>query len=72
MTREWQPIETAPVMRSVLLFAVTERDGDTITNWKMGSGHKDHAGDWEWCGFRIRLWDHQPTHWMPLPEPPVS
>lgn len=76
---EWQPIETCPQMRNVLLFAVTDVDeGGTVRNWKMESGYK--RGDdyplnknetpWRWGEFRVMIWDAQPTHWMPLPEPP--
>jgi hypothetical protein len=69
--REWQTIETAPTMKNILLFAVTDRDGDTIKNWKMGTGTKDNEGFWQWNGYNIRAWDNPPTHWMQMPEPPT-
>ena len=76
---EWQPIETCPEMRNVLLFAVTDvaEDG-TVRNWKMETGYKrdeqcslnESETCWRWGEFRVMIWDAQPTHWMPLPEPP--
>lgn len=64
----WQPIETAPKMRTILLFAVT----DTETgNWKMATGFW-HTGwnEWEWDGRILKGYDTKPTHWSPLPPPP--
>jgi hypothetical protein len=63
---EWQPIETAPVGPAVLLSNIR-------ANWvSVGWGR--------WQGNIPRpLWDAaddlgfgrcNPTHWMPLPEPP--
>lgn len=73
---DWQPIATAPKQRIVLLFAVTDRAPDgTVLNWKMATGDWHHAYDsdrveWTWDGRELKAYDHQPTHWMPLPEPP--
>ena len=70
---EWQPIETAPKGRVILLWAVTDLgDGGEVRNWKMATGHTPFYGpiEWTWDGYRLRQWDVQPTHWMPLPEPP--
>lgn len=67
---EWQPIETAPKMRTILLWALT----DTETgNWKMETGFW-HTGydNWTWEGRQIKSYDHQPTHWQPLPDPPTE
>lgn len=71
-TTGWQPIETAPPQKILLLFCVTdERDGE-IKNWKMATGCKDHLGEWVWDGRRLKVYDHQPSHWMRLPSPPVG
>lgn len=64
--KDWQPIETAP------------RDGTYILAWFSIHEHQVVAfytytqlgkGRWEtkdgWSDF-----DSEPTHWMPLPEPP--
>lgn len=61
---DWQPIETAPKNERLLL--LRQKDGD------------------EWSGTFVGYWSHSrsswmygigrripnPTHWMPLPEPP--
>jgi hypothetical protein len=74
---KWQPIETAPKMKTILLFAVTDIDEDgTIRNWKMGTGfwhtgweNDDIHSPWEW-GRQLYKYELYPTHWMPLPNPP--
>lgn len=61
----WLPIETAPKNDSVLLY-----DSGTNT-WIVGMWLD---GDW------VCVWDHEylenyevnPTHWQPLPQPPVA
>ena len=80
----WQPIETAPKMRTILLFAVTEVNdvSGAAVNWKMHTGwfhlgfdtqaSRDEGwSPWTWNGDQLRAYDTQPTHWMPLPEPPA-
>lgn len=67
-------MENAPKMKTILLFAVV----DTETgNWKMAAGfwHTSYEGretttPWCWDGHQVRSYETQPTHWMPLPEPP--
>lgn len=68
----WLPIESAPKMRTVLLFAVTERrNNGAVNNWKMGSGFWSKGHDaWIWEGHALKIYDHKPTHWQPLPAPP--
>ncbi len=62
---EWQPIETAPKDGTQILvfghgrFAVAE----------FRSGEWRDMGDIGWGGFYSEV---LPTHWMPLPAPPVS
>jgi len=76
----WQPIETAPRSRTILLFAVTDVAGDgTVRNWKMGSGFyhtgyesHDKLSPWCWEGRHLASWDVFPTRWRPLPAPPVA
>lgn len=78
---EWQPIETAPKMKTILLFAVTDQENDgTVRNWRMGTGfyHEGWIGcddmrdysPWSWEGDHIPPYGHLPTHWMPLPAAP--
>ena len=58
---KWQPIETAP------------RDGTYIDIWSPRDGRVtevfwDTEGD-DWVSL-CTVWSGNPTHWMPLPEPP--
>lgn len=69
---EWQPIETAP------------KDGAWFSAWDGSEVFPCCWGDWfgqaGWCYGDctyggtlyegLNLADIQPTHWMPLPEPP--
>ena len=63
--REWRPIETAP------------RDGTTVLGWngrwlEIIMWHRRNAIEpAAWFGAHCDV-NHidQPTHWMPLPEPP--
>ncbi len=75
---QWRPIETAPKMKTLLLWAVTDigEDGE-IKNWKMatGSWHTGYENDatrtpWEWGGRQLMKYEIQPTHWQPLPAAP--
>lgn len=60
---EWQPIETAP------------RDGTKILVWVPDGGESEATTAWwllmeGWCDVRcVQL--HYPSHWMPLPVPPL-
>lgn len=74
---EWQPIKTAPAMKIILLFAVTDiGPNGEVRNWKMATGCQ-HTGSkddewWEWEGRILKAWEIHPTHWMPMPDPPVT
>lgn len=73
-TGKWYPIDTAPKDESVLICedgviavahwwsCISKHDGRDIGHWTTDcvSGF-----DWE---FDLR----RPTHWMPLPDPPVT
>jgi hypothetical protein len=62
----WQPIETAPKDGTQILLAV----------YFSGAGWGIAAGGWEQKRSHWWSWmfnggdDAQPTHWMPLPDPP--
>lgn len=79
---DWQPIATAPKMRVLLLFAVSDvADDGTVRNWKMATGsyHTGYEDErskergyspWSWDGHQLKVYELHPTHWMPLPDPP--
>jgi hypothetical protein len=70
----WNTIETAPKMKNLLLWAATDIDeAGQIKNWKMDTGYWSSGVErWVWSGYQVRKSDIQPTHWMPLPEPPCG
>ncbi len=61
---DWRPIETAP------------KDGSTIIGWCREWGEPQTI-DWSKGEFgehwytAVMLPRYQPTHWMPLPKPPI-
>ncbi|CAM5516111.1 hypothetical protein ACFSUK_29025 [Sphingobium scionense] len=68
--RGWQPIETAPHMREVLLWADTSVP--PFDNWRMASGYfHSEMKVWVWGGEQVREWAFPPTHWRPLPDAPA-
>lgn len=77
---EWQPIETAPMDRTVVLL---HKDGEVVAGWY------DKHGPYGWCFLdkpelqhdpdidyvipnAWRREGHEPTDWMPLPDPPSN
>lgn len=55
----WQPIETAP------------KDGTTVLAYCPGNRFQKFLTDY-YSEHQGGGWLFQPTHWMPLPEPPQS
>lgn len=70
MEWEWQPIETAPKERGlILLWRPTTHWKVDLGCWRPNTIKAAHWGSWNampiyWCI------QNPPTHWMPLPEPP--
>lgn len=65
---DWQPIETAPDNRDVLL-------AFGATGIPYAVAGRFHNGDeWGWSSALLpNDWlEHRPTHWMPLPEAPEA
>lgn len=73
-SQEWQPIETAPKMKNIIIWAATDiSESGEIRNWKMDTGYWSAGIQcWIWCGYEVRKYDIQPTHWMPLPALPTA
>lgn len=61
---EWQPFETAP------------KDGTALLCWSEDEGSVDliwFEPAWgRWIDETLERYPLAPTHWMPLPAPPVS
>ena len=63
---EWQPIETAPKDGSAILGAWQCLN----KTWDMDAMFWfEEDGEGAWFDY-FGDYDHSPTHWMPLPEPP--
>jgi hypothetical protein len=61
----WQPIETAPKDRRIIVFR------------PHGTDYIPKVGEDYWSVELGNCWAHsnssvQPTHWMPLPDPPAG
>lgn len=73
MNNAWQPIETAPRDGTIIdIWA----NGERITDCKWISDdfycfedHGDYESYWDW--FKVSEWHGNPTHWMPVPAPPL-
>lgn len=63
MLSEWQPIETAP--KEVKVIVWSQAIVCPCIAYRIEGQWADSEGDWD-----LRD-DEQPTHWMPLPEPPT-
>lgn len=71
----WQPIETAPKDRAVLVHPATwnERTA-SIAKWDMDQYAKKPRPYWsrdDDLGKVTISRERPPTHWMPLPAPPL-
>lgn len=76
---DWQPIDTAPKDGSYVLIADAEHV--TVGFYQSDTGETLIAGDNpHWEPFDHSYWNRletddswfQPTHWAPLPDPPVQ
>lgn len=65
---EWQPIETAPRDGChILLAGIAEPGGVVVAYWNTDVTHQ-----WECSHDDQNDLYGDPTHWMPLPAPPVA
>ncbi|MEO0943239.1 MAG: DUF551 domain-containing protein [Pseudomonadota bacterium] len=69
---EWQPIETAPKDGTeVILFYWWYIDGGLVTAGYWHPVFDDVKGGF-WYADLVNAGAADPTHWMPLPEPPSN
>jgi hypothetical protein len=61
---DWRKIETAPRPHQGILILFCPEDD---TRGSVTAGYWTEHG---WFGWHEDYLDFQPTHWMPLPEPP--
>ena len=62
----WQPIETAPKSRTSVLVHCAERKNTYVAYWR------DMAETPAWYHFGGEFMYECPTHWMPVPDPPID
>jgi hypothetical protein len=63
---EWQPIETAPKDAFILI-------GKTGKEVQRAIWHDARGFGWaDWTDGAYRMKGYDPTHWMPLPPPPIT
>jgi len=70
---EWQPIESAPFMQKVLLYTPDSHPQKRICVGYLGV-HKQRNGVTRkgWHIINTCIFTANPTHWMPLPKPPIK
>jgi len=61
----WQPIDTAPDTPKGVILLYCPPPGEGVT-----AGYR--GGLMQWRGWHDDYLDVQPTHWMPLPDPPTG
>jgi hypothetical protein len=74
---EWRPIETAPIEESVLIYVPNaEHYGDPIYRALQIRNVSGGGTHWQTTGIHhgrdLNPHYGQPTHWMPLPDPPET
>jgi hypothetical protein len=64
----WRPIDSAPKNEFVLLAAEFDRPGD----WRIKMGYFQNHADEFGRHWHVLGASWEPTHWMPLPPPPLQ
>jgi hypothetical protein len=65
---QWEPIETAPTQEEFIHVVLVARDH----NKRCAMPAIYDGRDWRALTIAGMMVFHDPTHWMPLPEPPES
>lgn len=63
----WQPIETAPKDGTSLMVWCADREIVTLAFWLEGNDVRKGY----WSGHYETITPDEPTHWQPLPQPPL-
>ncbi len=67
---EWQPIETAPRDgTNILVWWPSEMHCPVTAHYSTGKWTNEPGFAWKFTGWGQEK-KTEPTHWMPLPEPP--
>ena len=75
---DWQPIETAPTWQPEDGQNISLGRPEVILGWggsgmiRLGFWSPDREGGGRWESTSPGLHIVEPTHWMPLPEPPTT
>ena len=72
---EWQPIETAPKDKRILLYRPTAPEwwmvmGGRYDSDEYAKNPKPYWSTYNWRLGKTEQRQNAPTRWMPLPEPP--
>lgn len=65
----WQPIETAPKDGNLMILGWAGSKS-LAANVDLGRWKQAHIAADAWASIHGVFFSYQPTHWMPLPEPP--
>jgi len=71
---DWLPIESAPKDGTRLMIS-SAREGALVCvgYWvKPEDRGRDYCQDEDWWHVQFAIGGMKPTHWMPLPNPPIS
>ena len=67
----WQPIETAPKASGrILVIDKYDNDSCGVAYWYRGDEYEDEGWYSAFCVDGVTMF--HPTHWMPLPQPPIN
>lgn len=70
---EWRTIDSAPKDGAAVLVYVPEARTQTVGNIAVGAQRPMANGETMWIiGGHFAFDVGQPTHWMPLPNPPAT
>mgnify|MGYP003442310506 CR=1 FL=1 len=77
MRDEWQPIETAPKDGTEVILFTSHNGCEIVESFDaVQIGYWDEGNSTACIFFRLPSWRckkiGEPTHWMPLPTPPVQ